>query len=706
MNAISRYILIDPFNAVSSGVSTYTAAVAAHLCSLGVATTVIARAHEEALPVFRGRVAREVAAVAGPGLMVEAPESLHATSELPDETPLHIRLHGSRLFGNWLQGRAVDAVALAAEQREISRAALLSAPSQAAVAASRHLFRYPVSVCCYPNPLPEIVASRQAEDVDLLFLGRWQPLKGIAFFAHLVSVLPAYRFAVACAERPPGLPAGVGHFTADSPAERHQVLQRSRAVVVPSLFETASMVGLEALAAGRPVISWAHLGLVEYANAPCLQQARAWSVDSLAAAARQALNGASPEEFQAVTDGIRHGFAAALTRLVRDGVTDRSTMPHPVLTTDWPGIFTHMTRQKMKADRFHVLKRKLRKLLRDPLGFWRDSFLGQLLQSWHREPLMLVAGGHSAGLSMPPEHLPSPGCKPEPAVVVVRAESEAVVLRPDAAWLGALSRQGKISLKDPADTPKGWVTALVHDEQDSVEVSGLKAALNAQDDFAPLRSKSLGRILSEIDADEPVISILNRIDVKNKERIARINTLVLINTPANVVRALRCCGPQQRILLVLTDSVSETLTLAPADTDAVICPVWHPAAAMSDWRRRNVTVTREQLPGLIRKVLQETGPKNPDMLLPLIAGNTYDSSLAAFDVRRHQGIIRLASAQVQQVSSLHEYIVKMAPLVREMLVLDSVYMRYRSLCEAVEAGESPAPLIEACLQDGVLFDVR
>lgn len=705
MNAIARYILIDPFNAVSSGVSTYTAAVAAHLRALGVVTTVIAREASESLPVFRGRVAREVTAVAGPGLVVEAPESLHTTSELPDGIALHIRLHGSRLFGNWLQGQAVDAVALAAEQREISRAQLLSAPSQAAVAASRQLFRYPASVCCYPNPMPEIVASAQTEDVDLLFLGRWQPLKGIAFFAHLASLLPACRFAVACAERPPGLPAGMRHFTADTPAERHQVLRRSRVVVVPSLFETASMVGLEALAAGRPVISWAHLGLVEYAGAPCLQRADAWSVDSLASAARQALAEIPQEAFEAVTEGIRNGFATAVARLVRDGVTDRSTMPHPVLTTDWSGIFNRMTRQKMKADRFHVLKRKLRKLLRDPLAFWRDSFLWQLLQVWRREQQPLLAGADIASPVLPPQPLAFLSSAPLPAVVPVLVPT-AVAAKPDVSRLGTLSRQGKINLKDPADTPKGWVTVLVHGEADSDEVGTLQAALNAQDDFAPLRSKSLDRILSDIDADEPVIAILNRIDVKNKERIARIDNLVLVNAPANVVRALRCCGPQQRILLVLTDSVPDDLTLAPADTDALICPVWHPAAAMSGWRRRNVTVTGEQLPGLIRKVLQETGPKDPDMLLPLIGGMAYDPALAAFDPRRHQGIIRLAPGQVPQVGSLHEYILQLAPLVHEMLVLDSVYMRYRSLCEAVEAGESPAPLIEACLQDGVLFDVR
>ncbi|MNR53021.1 hypothetical protein D3C85_1729620 [compost metagenome] len=39
-------------------------------------------------------------------------------------------------------------------------------------------------------------------------------------------------------------------------------------------------------------------------------------------------------------------------------------------------------------------------------------------------------------------------------------------------------------------------------------------------------------------------------------------------------------------------------------------------------------------------------------------------------------------------------------------VLESTYMRYRSLCEAVEAGHSATSLIEACLMDGGLFDVK
>ncbi len=58
-----------------------------------------------------------------------------------------------------------------------------------------------------------------------------------------------------------------------------------------------------------------------------------------------------------------------------------------------------------------------------------------------------------------------------------------------------------------------------------------------------------------------------------------------------------------------------------------------------------------------------------------------------------------------QAETMHEFIAVLSPRIRSLYVSESVYMRYRSLCAPIEAGGNPAALIEACLHDGVLFDV-
>lgn len=370
----------------------------------------------------------------------------------------------------------------------------------------------------------------------------------------------------------------------------------------------------------------------------------------------------------------------------------------------------------MQTNRSYLLKRALKTLLRDPIAFWRDSafkrlcakLLGTIRRGAERPSTARMKtatkrrqsqagkGGAQVLLQFPARAMPAgPNRKSMmPGTPVL-----------EGAMLGTLSRDGVIRLEEATGSLQGWGTALVHTEQGTDDALALRAVLSDYVDFSPFKDAALNHIVSEIAPDEAVISILNRIDAKNKERIAHIDNLVLLNVSGNVAQALRCCGPMQRTVLVLTDHATDDLAAMPSDVDAVICLASHPAAQLK-WPRMNVIAHLEALPQMLRKVLQDIGPKRPGMLLPLIGGLRHDRAVADFDARRYQGIIRLTPGPVQGVASMHEYVTMMAGRVNEMLVLDSVYLRYRSQCEAIEQGASPASLIEACLQDGVLFDVH
>lgn len=685
MKKINNYVLIDPFNSLTSGVTTYTQCVFYFLIKKEITTQIIAINEKESLPEFRQRVAKEISNLSLQGLLVEAPESLYATRELHSSIPVHIRLHGSREFGNWLQRNNIDDLALKAEQQEISRAILVTAPSRAAIETSRKLFNYPEKICCYPNPIPEIENLFFPCDIDLLFLGRWQPLKGIKFFQKIISLLPEKRIAIASAIRPKKLPLGVIHIPLNSVADKYKALSRSRVVVIPSLFESASMVGLEALATQRPIIAWSHLGISEYAKEPCLYRVEPWSAIGMADAFQKALSLHSKEFFINSIQSIHSGFSEAMNKILDDGDLSISTMPIQLEKQNFDNIFLNLHSKKMKANNLSIFFRKWRKLLRDPAAFWRDSFLYILYKKIRSDNHSVIASDY---FDIDSRNLP-----------------ELSDSNPLPALLGHLGSQGRINLKDPIDKPKGWVTTIVHTAADTEEVLNLCAGLNQYKDFSPLRTDSLKRILTEVDHQEPVISILNRIDMKNKERIARIDNIIVVNPTANVLEALRCCGTRNKTILILIESIEDDFSLLVANADAVICLSSHPAAALN-WRRKNCIENLDQLPGILRRVIQEIGPKNPDMLLPLIGGTAYNPSLITFDSRRYQGIIRLESSTVPRVQNLREYIKHLSANVSEMLILDSIYMRYRSLCEEVEAGSSPAALIEACLQDGVLFDVH
>ena len=123
------------------------------------------------------------------------------------------------------------------------------------------------------------------------------------------------------------------------------------------------------------------------------------------------------------------------------------------------------------------------------------------------------------------------------------------------------------------------------------------------------------------------------------------------------------------------------------------------------WARKVVVPGPEQLPVALLRVLRETGPKERDMLLQVTGSPGYRPELHEFNRSRYQGLIRLRPGRLPDAASMREFIHGLASEIEEMYVLESVYMRYRTLVEEVESGALPDRLIEACLRDGVLFDV-
>ena len=249
------YVFVDPFNDASSGITTYTRLAALRLSDEGVPVHVIRRARSTALPVFRQQVAAEVRLLKP--AVLEAPETLASTltgrgRPCPSYPPA--RQPSARRAAPEPAHRHRRARARAGRDRCARRSSphRRSRPSKP----SRSLFRYPPHVHCYPNPAPDGVvadaspARAEARDIDLLFLGRWQPLKGTAFLLECARRLPECRIGVATEASASAIPARFIRLSASTPAEKAAAFARARVVIVPSLFESASMVGLEAIAAG------------------------------------------------------------------------------------------------------------------------------------------------------------------------------------------------------------------------------------------------------------------------------------------------------------------------------------------------------------------------------------------------------------------------------------------------------------------------
>lgn len=349
----------------------------------------------------------------------------------------------------------------------------------------------------------------------------------------------------------------------------------------------------------------------------------------------------------------------------------------------------------MKSDSTIIAKRKLRKLFRDPIAYFRDSPIGRRLFPRNTKN----KNEHDESTARIDYHLSSP-VDLTPLQEFKNAPRES--LSPLIARIAVAS---KISILDPPKNPPGWTTTILYNAGDEDNIEELCKSLYNFEDFAPFRKESLSLIQANIDPTEQVISILNRIDQKNKERLAKISNIIAVNPHPNLIQSLRCCGPFIRTVVVLTVEPEEDGYIESMLSDAIIT-VYQPKLKYNFAKRFNRAKDWAELPLILRKVIQEMGPKTPDMLLPLVGNIDFSSEYLDFNASRFQGIIYLKNDVKGSHPSFRSYLQEFSEYIDKMLVLDSVYMRYRSMCEGVEAGESPASLLEASLSDGVLFEVR
>ncbi|GAP35857.1 glycosyltransferase family 4 protein [Piscinibacter sakaiensis] len=169
--------------------------------------------------------------------------------------------------------------------------------------------RRPGAVCrMLPNGVDErLFAQPLQAGRDLLFLGRLEiQQKGLDLLLQaLARIAPAQRPTLYLAGNDQE-PAALARWLADTgtgahvrclgpvdAAGRAHWLQRCRAVVVPSRYETFGMVIAEAEAAGTPVIVWDEAPMNEVAS-PAARRVPAFDVAALAQAMRDAVD--EPDE--------------------------------------------------------------------------------------------------------------------------------------------------------------------------------------------------------------------------------------------------------------------------------------------------------------------------------------------------------------------------------------------------------------------------
>jgi len=704
------YILVDPFNRADSGVTAYTKLASLKIQSTGISTKIISKLPDETLEDFCLRLKLEIAKLKYL-VCVEAPESLASTRLLPASTPLHIRLHCSRSLGAVVQGLPYSAEDVRLEQRELKRAMYISSPSWASYFASSALFKFKRIPVFYPNPAPTSEGSiTSLEQFDVAFIGRFQKLKGTEYLTHLAERLPNLRFAVFCppTKSQPKLPDNIKIIDGTA-LSKSEIYSTSKLVIVPSIFETSSMVVIEALTYGCNVVAWEHLGAVEHFRSyKELTFIPPGNIDAFELAINHLYKTPRSERNVDIAKIVNSQFQTGLNNLLKKSKSP-DTIPRPPknIETYLNSLVKSQIKLIMKKKQSPLLK-KTKKLIFHPVAFFRDSkeakYIRKRLQDNRLKKLLNLKEefkNHPA-LQVKRETVLVQSA-PVKALLDISEPREQIAILEN--YMTTIENDGRIEFKVRPAKPKGYATAFLHPKSiDQEFLLTLFEKLNEFEDFKYVSTERMQLGCFDIDETKTPLSVINRIDAKNKGNLSEISFIILLNAPANLCYALRYSGTDQKIILIKTD---ETLAVEPESLDTLITV--HEEIHAKDIRRIISLDSQDDIPTAIRRALQEVFPRKKDMLLPIAIDDTCEfdkNDFANFDARYFQGILKLKETNHSQSTSMTDIYENVSKSVVGIAVMESIYMRYRSQCEAIERGESPLNLIKTCLKDGIMFDVQ
>lgn len=391
-------ILVNPFSrgtrsGAASGIDVYCRTVAALLDSR-VRLRVID--DEEGLDrqAFREKVRDIVTSHHPDDVVVEAPEARASTLLVPEEYAVHVRVHCPLALAQHHESVAVDHDALHEELSVIRRASLVSAPSYT-MAREIHDALPDVTPLVFRNP-PPVVPSLSAarKSIDVIVLSRFQRVKGADYLVPILRRLPRDMRVLLVGDGMDYLPLGrrirchVERRPELSGAERFELLARARVALVPSRFESFSMVVAESLACGTTAVAWNSGAAAELAPPPFVRIATEGDFDVLGQALLETCRAGdgeypSRQQFSVQAERLREDFERGVKFAIEYAHTSVRPpfAPSPEYSAEHPGyvqpapvlgrVFRGEIMTSETPDPFR-LRRKLRKLRRDPAAFLRD----------------------------------------------------------------------------------------------------------------------------------------------------------------------------------------------------------------------------------------------------------------------------------------------------------------------------------------------
>lgn len=196
-------------------------------------------------------------------VIIEAPEARASTLLLPKSYKVHLRLHCPLAIAQKYDGFEPDETIYSEELRVIHKAQVVSSPSYGLLREMEDEFSSGQSAV-FKNPYNKNIKLVNAEEkeYDVVFMGRFQKLKGIEYINPILEMLPENYKVLLIGNNSSKFKLST-KIKCDVTVkeqiitdERFDLVGKAKTLIMLSRFENCSMVILETLAAGTIVTCW------------------------------------------------------------------------------------------------------------------------------------------------------------------------------------------------------------------------------------------------------------------------------------------------------------------------------------------------------------------------------------------------------------------------------------------------------------------
>ncbi len=316
-----KYLIINPYHNASHGIANYIKNLQKSLSDVDIITFENTKNLNATL--FREAVSNYITRNFGyEDVIIEAPEAKASTLLISSKYNVHIRLHCPLAVAQKYDNQKPNQQEFSNELRVIHKAKMVSSPSYALVNELSDEINNE-KVTYFKNPINIDSEEKYQKEYDLVFMGRFQELKGTKDINKILERLPSnfkvlligpksnlFKISsnVKCSVEKKGEITGERRFS---------LIKKSKCLMMPSQFENCSMVILESLACKVPVVCWNVGGNSEIASPAVLKCAKFGDYDDFAHKIIDFVsNEVSTFSFDEALNIINEDFKAGISNLI------------------------------------------------------------------------------------------------------------------------------------------------------------------------------------------------------------------------------------------------------------------------------------------------------------------------------------------------------------------------------------------------------